>query len=81
MITPIQLIINSSIKNTKLKKNQYFLITLHRQENVDDWKRLKKFINIFDETYKLYKKPLIWPIHPRTLKVLKNNNYNENLQK
>ena len=70
--------INSSTikKILKLKKNQYFLITLHRQENVDDWKRLKKFINIFDETYKLYKKPLIWPIHPRTLKVLKNNNYN-----
>ena len=35
--------INSSTikKILKLKKNQYFLITLHRQENVDDWKRLK----------------------------------------
>lgn len=69
--------INSSSikKRLKLKKKQYFLVTLHRQENVDDWKRLEKFINIFDETFKLYKKPIIWPIHPRTLKVLNNNDY------
>ncbi len=66
----------SKIKNKyKLKNNNYFLITLHRQENVDNWKRLKKFLSIFDKTHMLYKKSIIWPIHPRTLKVLKQNKY------
>ncbi len=72
----------SKIKNKyKLKKDNYFLITLHRQENVDDWKRLKQFLNIFDKTFDLYKKPIIWPIHPRTLKVLNKFKYKINSSK
>lgn len=68
---------NSNIKKKfKLKKNNYFLITLHRQENVDDWEKLKSFIEIFEKTFDIYKKPIIWPIHPRTLKIIETNKYN-----
>tara|TARA_A100001035_G_scaffold279959_1_gene283206 strand:- start:4708 stop:5790 length:1083 start_codon:yes stop_codon:yes gene_type:complete len=63
-------------KRLRLKKNNYFLITLHRQENVDEWNKLNQFIKMFNMTFDEYNIPLIWPIHPRTSKMLKINNYN-----
>lgn len=65
-------------KKLKLKKNKYFLITLHRQENVDEWKRLNRFMNMFDKVSEQFKIPLVWPIHPRTAKILKKNKYDIN---
>lgn len=65
-------------KKLKLKKNKYFLITLHRQENVDEWKRLNRFMSMFDKVFEQFKVPLVWPIHPRTAKILKKNKYDIN---
>ena len=45
---------------------KYFLITLHRAENVDDEKRLKQFANAFDLLQKQYELPLIVSTHPHT---------------
>lgn len=55
------------LKKMKLEKNEYFLVTAHRSENVDDIKNLQ---NIFDGLGKIYlkfKKRIIFPIHPRTI--------------
>lgn len=63
---------NSKILNTlKIKKKNYFLVTIHRQENVDYLPRLKFIINTLEKIYLKYKKPIIWPMHPRTLKNIK----------
>jgi UDP-N-acetylglucosamine 2-epimerase (non-hydrolysing) len=65
--------INSSkiLKKLKLKKSSYFLLTLHRQENVDDSKQLLKFIKLLNVIIKKYSnKNIIWPIHPRTMNLL-----------
>lgn len=45
----------------------YYLVTLHRQENVDDPERLQSFV----DTLNKLDKPVLWPIHPRTRKKLK----------
>jgi len=51
---------------------EHFLITLHRQENVDSPRRLKLITQGFNELAEMYEMPLIWPVHPRTRKHLKN---------
>ena len=45
---------------------KYFLITLHRAENVDDENRLKQFAEAFDLLQKQYELPLIVSTHPHT---------------
>ena len=77
---PIYEVIKSNLKKInlskilsklKLKNNSYFLLTLHRQENVDKPQQLLKFINLFKIIIKKYSnKNIIWPIHPRTKNLL-----------
>jgi UDP-N-acetylglucosamine 2-epimerase (non-hydrolysing) len=77
---PIYEVIKSNLKKIKLSKilnelklknSSYFLLTLHRQENVDNPKQLLKFINLLKIIIKKYSnKNIIWPIHPRTKKLL-----------
>lgn len=51
-----------------IKEKKYFLITLHRPNNVDDPQNLSHLLNvILDETEEL---PIIFPVHPRTMKTL-----------
>ncbi len=57
----------------KLNPNQYFLMTLHRTENVDDEERLAKFIEAFNTLYEKYSLPMIWSVHPKTLDRLNTN--------
>jgi UDP-N-acetylglucosamine 2-epimerase (non-hydrolysing) len=51
-----------------LKKGQFFVITLHRPANVDEEYNLKNLLNeIISNSNGL---PLIFPVHPRTAKIL-----------
>src|SRR5690606_10309974 len=51
-----------------LKDKGYIIITLHRPANVDEESKLKGLINeIIENTQNL---PLIFPVHPRTAKIL-----------
>lgn len=49
-----------------LKKKQYFLVTLHRAENVDLKTRLKNLLQGLDLIQKEYHLPVILSLHPRT---------------
>jgi UDP-N-acetylglucosamine 2-epimerase (non-hydrolysing) len=54
----------------KLSKNEYLVMTLHRPGNVDEKEKLKLFIEeIITHSNNL---PLIFPVHPRTAKILKS---------
>lgn len=59
------------LEKLKLDKNKYFVLTLHRQENVDDLKIFKKILLTLNNIVKKNDKFLIWPIHPRSKKMLK----------
>ncbi|WP_243454633.1 UDP-N-acetyl glucosamine 2-epimerase [Desulfosporosinus fructosivorans] len=52
----------------------YFLVTLHRAENVDDEARLAKFITAFQRIYEEYRLPLICSLHSRTRSQLEKQN-------
>ncbi len=58
------------MKKLKVEKGEFFLATLHREENVDKPERLKDFVTAFNKLVKTYKIPLIWSVHPRTRKRL-----------
>ena len=53
-------------KKLGLKKKKYFLVTLHRAENVDLKPRLKNLLAALDHVQKEYKLPLILSLHPHT---------------
>lgn len=54
------------LDNLKVKENEYFLITAHRAENVDNEKRLRGIIKGLVLIQKEFNIPIIYPIHPRT---------------
>ncbi len=74
--------INSSriLKLLNIEPQKYFLITLHRSENVDIPDRLNKFIDAFILLRQRYEIPVICSLHPRTRSRLniKNNTLKEN---
>ncbi len=62
-----KLAVNSGcLDKFKLKPKQYFLVTLHRQENVDNAEKFVSIINALEKIAAKYKLPVIFPIHPRT---------------
>jgi UDP-N-acetylglucosamine 2-epimerase (non-hydrolysing) len=54
------------LKLLKIKKQKYFLATLHRAENVDNESRLREFIRAFSSISRKYDVPVICSLHPRT---------------
>jgi len=68
--------INSSdiIQRLKLKKNEYFVVSAHREENIDNDKTFQFLVNSLNAVAEKYKKPIVFSTHPRTKnKILKNN--------
>lgn len=57
-----------------LKEKSYFVMTLHRPSNVDEEYQLKSLITTIVENSK--GKPIIFPVHPRTKKLLQNLSLN-----
>ncbi len=68
--------IESSQALTKYRLTQggYFLVTLHRAENVDEEERLRNFIKAFQRIYQHYQMPIICSLHPRTRHQLEKQN-------
>jgi UDP-N-acetylglucosamine 2-epimerase (non-hydrolysing) len=60
--------INSSkvLQNFDIKSKEYFLVSVHRQENVDNESRLMELINSLNEIAIRYHLPVIVSTHPRT---------------
>lgn len=61
-------------EHIKSLNSEYYLMTMHRAENTDDYSRLKEIteaINMISETT-----PVVLPLHPRTKKMLNEHNLN-----
>lgn len=62
------------IKKLNLEKNNYILVTAHRAENVDKVRSLKGILEGISLVQKHFNLSLIYPIHPRTKKRVKEFN-------
>lgn len=60
------------LKILKLQKKSYFLLSFHREENVDNTSRLKDIVDSIKKISEKFKKKCIISTHPRTEKKLKN---------
>ena len=56
-----------------LQPKNYFLVTLHRAENVDIDERLGKFIGAFNQLQQKFRVPVIVSTHPRTRSRMEKN--------
>ena len=54
------------------------MVTLHRQENVDNGARLASILDGLDRVATEFSLPVIYPIHPRSRKMMKQFNLNPN---
>ncbi len=60
---------NSNILSSlNLEKKKYFVISTHREENVDNPSNLKKILRVLEELVNTYDLPVIVSTHPRTRK-------------
>lgn len=50
----------------KIEPQKYFLVTMHREENVDLKNRLSNIIDALEKIQKKYRIPVICSLHPRT---------------
>jgi UDP-N-acetylglucosamine 2-epimerase (non-hydrolysing) len=51
-----------------LKEKEYFLVTVHRPENVDNKDRFQGILSGLQQLEKEYNIPVVYPIHPRSRK-------------
>ena len=62
------------LKKYNLKKNNYYLLSIHREENLDSEKNLNNLINLLSKLNNRGQEKIVFSAHPRTIKSLKNYN-------
>ena len=58
---------NGPLKKSGLKPNKYLYLTVHRANTLESGTRLRQLVEIL----KSIDEPILWPIHPHTLDILK----------
>ena len=58
-----------------LKKKKYILLSAHREENIDNEKNFFELMQAINELAENYKIPLIYSLHPRSEKFIKERNF------
>lgn len=58
------------LDNLDLKKGEYFIVSVHREENVDNAGNLNNILQVLNLLAEIYKLPVIVSTHPRTRKRL-----------
>ena len=64
---------SSVLRDLKLRKGDYFVVSAHREENVDDPRNFADFLASLAAMYKHWKLPIIVSTHPRTRKRLQES--------
>lgn len=62
------------INGLYIRKRGYILLTLHRQENVDNVERFRDILDGLELVARTFGIPIIYPIHPRSKKMIEYHN-------
>ena len=62
---------NNALEGLCVADCEYFLVTVHRQENVDDLRRFKGILDGLNLVQKYFGLPVVYPIHPRSRRRMK----------
>lgn len=57
---------SNALARLGLEPRQYFLVTMHRAENVDDPGRLRDLLEGLHQVEAKYQQPIVFSLHPRT---------------
>ena len=71
---------SSILDKFDLKNKGYFLVSAHREENVDVPSRLEALIQALNKIDEIYKVPIIFSVHPRTKNRLNNLKFSSNIR-
>lgn len=58
------------LEKLKISEKKYFVLSMHREENLDNNKKLTNLINSINIISEKYNLPIIFSVHPRTAKKL-----------
>ena len=61
-----------------VEKGKYFVLSMHREENVDNPKNFESLIDAINKVAETYKMPIIFSVHPRTRKKIEAGDYKFN---
>ena len=61
---------SKALSKLNISPGKYFLVTLHRQENVDNQLRFASIIEGLDSVATQFQVSMVYPIHPRSRKML-----------
>jgi len=60
--------VSDVVERLGLQANKFFLVSVHREENVESDKNFLSFVDVLNTIAKVYKMPVIVSTHPRTKK-------------
>jgi len=72
----MEMIIKSDILNQlNLTKNNYILVSAHREENIDNEEHFLSLMTSLNDITEQYKTPVIYSTHPRSRKFIEQRNF------
>lgn len=61
---------NTMLTNLGIDEKEYILVTAHRQENVDSFENFRNIVYGINLVAKKFNVPIIYPVHPRSRKMM-----------
>jgi UDP-N-acetylglucosamine 2-epimerase (non-hydrolysing) len=60
------------LSELKLQKDHYFVVSAHREENINDERNFRNLVETLNKIAEVYKMPIIFSTHPRTRNMIEN---------
>jgi UDP-N-acetylglucosamine 2-epimerase (non-hydrolysing) len=70
----------NALEEFGLSRGGYFMVTVHRQENVDDERRFSSILRGLELVGKHFNIPVVYPVHPRARKMMSMFRLDPNLK-